>query len=139
VNANAVALAERLGRSNLVKCVRWPYDTQSRANYRKIERRPDAPGGLLMVDLCVPLEQVYDPLAVAKGPSFGADFTMASPQIFIAHFDLLSSPEGRAALRARGLHRDMLRVSLGTEETEQILATFQAVFDPAGYRVRPVW
>ncbi|MFE0190465.1 L-2-amino-4-chloropent-4-enoate dechlorinase/desaturase BesB [Streptomyces sp. NPDC058989] len=131
VNANTLALAACLERHDrLVRRVDWAYDAHSEGNYRKVERRPDAPGGLLMVDLKVPLEQVYDRLAVAKGPSFGAEFTMASPQIFIAHYDLLSTPEGRAALRARGLHRDMLRISVGTEEPERIVETFERALRP---------
>ncbi|TDD38214.1 PLP-dependent transferase [Actinomadura sp. KC06] len=138
VNANAVALARLLQESSLVRGVAWPYDARSRANYRKIERRPDAPGGLLMVDLRVPLERAYDRLAVAKGPSFGADFTMASPQIFVAHFDLLSTPEGRAVLRAHGLHRDMLRISVGTEDPDQILETFEEVFGSPKSPASPV-
>lgn len=52
---------------------------------------------------------------MTKGPSFGAEFAMASPQIFIAHFGLLSTPQGRATLAAR-LHRDMLRISTGIED-----------------------
>jgi cystathionine gamma-synthase len=126
VNANTLVLADWLERrTDAVRHVNWAYEKRSEGNYRKVERQPDSPGGLLMVDLKVPLEYVYDTLAVAKGPSFGADFTMASPQIFVAHFDLLSTPEGRGILAARGLHRDMLRISVGTEEPERIVETLE--------------
>ncbi|MFH9399161.1 L-2-amino-4-chloropent-4-enoate dechlorinase/desaturase BesB [Streptomyces sp. NPDC017638] len=131
VNAGALALVECLDRHpDLVRGTGWPLDARSAANYRKVARRPDAPGGLLMVDLKVPLEQVYDRLAVAKGPSFGAEFTMASPQVFIAHYDLLTTDRGRAALRERGLHRDMLRVSVGTEPPEAVVETFERALRP---------
>ncbi|GHG50789.1 L-2-amino-4-chloropent-4-enoate dechlorinase/desaturase BesB [Streptomyces griseocarneus] len=131
VNSNALALAACLERHDrVVRGVSWAYDAGSHRNYRKVERRPDVPGGLLMVDLRVPIEQVYDRLAVAKGPSFGAEFTMVSPQIFIAHSDLLATPEGRATLRARGLHRDMLRISVGTEDPERIVETFEQALRP---------
>ncbi|MFT2019990.1 L-2-amino-4-chloropent-4-enoate dechlorinase/desaturase BesB [Streptomyces sp. 796.1] len=131
VNANTLVLAHHLERATgVVRSIDWAYDSRSVANYRKVERRPDAPGGVLMVDLKVPLERIYDRLAVAKGPSFGAEFTMASPQIFIAHYDLLATPEGRATLRGRGLHRDMLRISVGTEEPERIVETFERALRP---------
>ncbi|MGX1855154.1 L-2-amino-4-chloropent-4-enoate dechlorinase/desaturase BesB [Streptomyces sp. NPDC055299] len=131
VNANTLALVDCLEQHDrVVRRIAWAYDARSDSNYRKLERRSDSPGGLLMVDLKVPLEQVYDRLAVAKGPSFGAEFTMASPQIFIAHYDLLSTPEGRATLRSRGLHRDMLRISVGTEEPERIVETFEQALRP---------
>ncbi|MFI9308889.1 L-2-amino-4-chloropent-4-enoate dechlorinase/desaturase BesB [Streptomyces triculaminicus] len=126
VNANTLALVACLERHDkVVRSVDWAYGAGSEGNYRKVARRPDAPGGLLMVDLRVSLEQVYDRLAVTKGPSFGAEFTMVSPQVFIAHHDLLTTPEGRATLRARGLHRDMMRISVGTEEPELIVETFE--------------
>ncbi|MEU7049251.1 L-2-amino-4-chloropent-4-enoate dechlorinase/desaturase BesB [Streptomyces eurythermus] len=131
VNANALALAECLERHpDVVRDIGWALDARSAANYRKVARDSGRPGGLLMVDLKVPLELVYDRLAVAKGPSFGAEFTMASPQVFIAHYDLLTTPAGRAALRERGLHRDMLRVSVGTEPPELIAETFERALRP---------
>ncbi|MEV4340077.1 L-2-amino-4-chloropent-4-enoate dechlorinase/desaturase BesB [Streptomyces sp. NPDC049590] len=131
VNANALALAECLDRHpDVVRDTGWALDGRSAANYRKVARDSGGPGGLLMVDLKVPLEQVYDRLAVAKGPSFGAEFTMASPQVFIAHYDLLTTARGRAALRERGLHRDMLRVSVGTEPPELIVEAFERALRP---------
>lgn len=128
VNANAVTLAEVFASRPEVRAVHWAYEPRSEANYRKLERRPDSPGGLLMLDLAVPLERVYDHLPVPKGPSFGAEFTMASAQVFTAHFDLMSTPAGRDVLRAHGLHRDMLRVSVGTEPVDWIAAAFDEAF-----------
>ncbi|MEU2226059.1 L-2-amino-4-chloropent-4-enoate dechlorinase/desaturase BesB [Streptomyces sp. NPDC018347] len=131
VNAGALALARCLERHpGVVRDTGRPLDARSAANYRKVARPTGGPGGLLMVDLKVPLEQVYDRLAVAKGPSFGAEFTMASPQVFIAHYDLLRTERGRAALRARGLHRDMLRVSVGTEPPELVVEAFERALGP---------
>ena len=131
VNANAMVLAEFFHKQPAVRRVHWAYEPRSEANFRKVERHPEAPGGLLMLDLDVPVESVYDHLAVAKGPSFGAEFTMAAPQVFVAHFDLLSDPGGRAVLGAHGLHRDMLRVSVGTEDIDRITATFEEAFHHA--------
>ncbi len=76
--------------------VHWAYEPRSASNYKAVARRDEAPGGLLLLDLAVPLEGVYDRLAVLKGPSFGAEFTVASAQIFVAYFDLLSTEAGRA-------------------------------------------
>ncbi len=127
VNANAMALAQYFQEAPAVRHLYWAYEPRSAGNYKAVARRDEAPGGLLLLDLAVPLETVYDRLALPKGPSFGAEFTMASAQVFVAYFDLLSSDAGRARLRARGLHRDMVRVSVGTEEIDAI----QEVFDDA--------
>jgi cystathionine beta-lyase/cystathionine gamma-synthase len=134
VNANAMVLADFFAGQDLVERVLWAYEPRSADNYRKVARRADSPGGVLMLDLRVPLEQVYDHLAVAKGPSFGAEFTMAAPQVFIAHFDLLSTAAGRSVLRDHGLHRDMLRVSVGTEPIDDLTTVFADAFAHAGER-----
>lgn len=132
VAANTVALVDHFARQPFVRSVRWAYEGRSAATYDRVARRADAPGGLILLDLAVPIETVYDPLALPKGPSFGADFTMAAAQVFIAHFDLLSTAAGRARLAARGLHRDMLRVSVGTESPDQVAAAFDEAFSTHG-------
>lgn len=134
VNANTAVLADFFRQHPAVRQVHYAYEPRSKDNYVSLEKAPISPGGLLMLDLNVRLERVYDQLAVAKGPSFGAEFTMASPQVFIAHFDLLSDPQGRSVLRAHGLHRDMLRVSVGGEDCDRIIQVFDAAFSDA---VRP--
>lgn len=131
VNANTMGVAAYLEERRGVRHVNWAYERRSCANYAQLARRPASPGGLLLIDLDIPLERVYDPLRVAKGPSFGAEFTMASAQVFIAHFDLLSSSEGRRILREHGLHRNMLRLSVGTEPLSDILAALEEVFTAA--------
>lgn len=129
VNAGTMALADFFAGQPLVERVLWAYQSGSAENYRRVQiASDDAPGGLLLLSLRVPLEQIYDHLPVAKGPSFGAEFTMVSPQIFVAHFDLLSTAAGRETLRSHGLHRDMLRVSVGTEPPDEIAGLFADVF-----------
>ncbi|MCK9893724.1 PLP-dependent transferase [Frankia sp. AgB32] len=128
VNRNTMAVVEFLEAQNAVRRVEWAYSDRSARNYTKIHRAPSSPGGLVLLDLAVPIEQIYDPLPFPKGPSFGADFTMASPQVFIAHNDMLATVAGREELRERGLHRDMLRISVGIEEPESLIDGLRQVF-----------
>ncbi len=128
VNRNTMALVEFLEGQNAVRRVEWAYSDRSARNYSKIHRAPASPGGLILLDLAVPIEQVYDPLPFPKGPSFGADFTMASPQVFIAHNDMLATVAGRQELRRRGLHRDMLRLSVGIEDPDSLIDSLRQVF-----------
>jgi cystathionine gamma-synthase len=132
VNANAMVLADFFAGQGAIERVLWAYEPRSAANYRKVERRPDSPGGVLMLDLRMPVESIYDRLELAKGPSFGAEFTMAAPQVFIAHFDLLSTVEGRTQLRDHGLHRDMLRLSVGVEPAADLVTLFADAFARSG-------
>jgi cystathionine beta-lyase/cystathionine gamma-synthase len=124
VNSNTEALVEYFSRWKIVRRVYWAYDEQSRDHYRRLERGPHSPSGLLLLDLAIPLEKLYDRLPRVKGPSFGAEFTMVSPQMFFAHYDLLTTEKGREILHAHRLHRNMLRISVGTEELDRITAAF---------------
>jgi cystathionine gamma-synthase len=62
------------------------------------------------------LSRFYDSLPIVKGPSFGTTFSLASPFAYLAHYDLVSTPHGRAELRAAGLNPYLVRLHVGSEE-----------------------
>jgi cystathionine gamma-synthase len=66
------------------------------------------------------MRQVYDKLNCVKGPSFGLEFTLVSPYLWLAHFDEVTSEQGRAEIRKAGLNPDLLRISVGLEPVEEI-------------------
>jgi cystathionine beta-lyase/cystathionine gamma-synthase len=121
VNGNTLALAEFLRGRQSVKSVRWAYQEGSRASYEQIQRGPERPGGLITLELNRPLAAVYDRLQLAKGPSLGAEFTLVGPYLYHAHYDLVSREEGRQLLRRNGLDPELLRISVGTEETDYLV------------------
>lgn len=127
VNKNTMALVDFFSRSKAVKRVRWAYETQSLRNFEKVHRAPQSPGGIMTLELNVPLATVYDRLPLAKGPSLGADFTLVGPYLYHAHYALVSTEEGRAYLRDSGLDPNLLRVSAGLEETSELIAAFSEV------------
>ncbi|HET8798686.1 MAG TPA: PLP-dependent transferase [Thermoanaerobaculia bacterium] len=127
VNANTMALAELFASRPSVKRVRWAYQTESRRNYERIHRRPASPGGLITLELHMPLEAVYDRLELPKGPSLGAEFTLVGPYLYHAHYSLVRSAEGRSYLASKGLDPNLLRVSAGIEETSELIDAFAAV------------
>lgn len=127
VNANTMALAELFASRPAVKRVRWAYQAESRDNYQRIHRRPGSPGGILTLELNVPLEDVYDRLELAKGPSLGAEFTLVGPYLYHAHYNLVSSDEGRNYLASKGLDPNLLRVSSGVEDPRELIDAFTAV------------
>jgi len=88
--------------------------------------RPSSPGAgsLITVELKGDLRRVYDRLRVVKGPSFGLRYTLATPFLWLAHFELVTSEAGRAEIRASGLDPDLLRISVGAEPPEEIWAAF---------------
>ena len=127
VNANTMALADFFASRPSVKRVRWAYQSESRRNFERIHRRPQSPGGILSLELAVPLAGVYDRLELAKGPSLGAEFTLVGPYLYHAHYGLVSTDEGRRYLTSTGLDPNLLRVSAGVEETQDLIDAFAAV------------
>ena len=71
------------------------------------------------------LHHYYDQLRLPKGPSFGTEFTLAMPYVYLAHFDLLHTPEGRNYLESIGLKSELLRISVGTEPIDEIIRVFE--------------
>ena len=86
-----------------------------------LTRTPDGTGGMITFTLRIPLERFYDRLRLAKGPSFGMKATLISPFMYLAHYDLVTTPAGRAELAASGIDPDLLRLCIGTEPVEELL------------------
>jgi cystathionine gamma-synthase len=48
--------------------------------------------------------------------------TLICPFMFLAHYDMVTTAEGRAVLLANGLDPDLLRLCVGTEPVDDIIA-----------------
>jgi cystathionine gamma-synthase len=117
-----------------VKRVYWPLSPESRANYLRIARAPGAVGGMLSFTLKTPLAEFYDAVRLPKGPSFGMRNSLISPFIYIAHYDLVKSAAGRAELAASGIDPDLLRLSIGSEPVEDIIAALSEALGSDGVK-----
>jgi cystathionine gamma-synthase len=107
-----------------VKDVFWALHPASRGNYLKLARSPDATGGMITFTLreIGALEKFYDKLRLPKGPSFGMKATLICPFMYLAHYDLVTTPAGLAELAASKLDPDLLRLCVGTEPVDEIIA-----------------
>ncbi|KAJ1735564.1 Cystathionine gamma-synthase [Coemansia biformis] len=128
IGRNALAVATLLQASPKVASVRYPKFTTP-ANYARLKRPTSGDagyGGLLSV-FFVGGEQAartfYDHLRCCKGPSLGTNFTLASPYTILAHFHEL---EWAAQY---GVTADLVRISVGLEPTDELLAMFQLALD----------
>ncbi|QYS89772.1 hypothetical protein [Flavobacterium davisii] len=63
-----------------------------------------------------------------KGPSLGTEFTLVMPYVYLAHYDLLQTEKGRNYLLINKLESELLRVSVGLEQIQEILVKFKEVF-----------
>lgn len=122
INRGAPAIVEFLRAHPRIKELYWSHHPASRANYLKIARHPDAIGSMISFVVDMPVAHFYDRLRLAKGPSFGMKTTLICPFIYLAHYDLVTSEDGRATLAAAGLHPELLRLSIGAEPAEDIIA-----------------
>lgn len=130
IHANVPAVVAFLEQHPAVKDVFWALHPGSRENYRRLARAggPDGAaervGSMITFTLREPgaLARVYDRLCLPKGPSFGMTTTLLCPFMYLAHYDLVRTQAGREALVADGLDPDLLRLSVGTEPAEAIVA-----------------
>lgn len=106
-----------------VQDVFWALHPASRDNYLKLARSPDATGGMITFTLrgTGALEKFYDRLRLPKGPSFGMKTTLICPFMYLAHYDLVTTPAGLAELAASKLDPDLLRLCVGTEPVHEII------------------
>lgn len=125
-NTNAAAVIDYLRAHPGVKDVYWSLHPDSRANYLQIARSPEHLGSIISFTVHGDLAATYDRLHLAKGPSFGMETTLICPFIYLAHYDLVTTESGRAELAAAGIDPHLLRLSIGTEPVEDILATLDA-------------
>lgn len=63
--------------------------------------------------------EMFDALETAKGPSLGTNFTLCCPYTLLAHYGEL---EWAAQF---GVHGHLIRISVGLEETEELVAMFE--------------
>jgi len=119
-NDNALKIVEFLKGHPAIEHV-WHPSVTNTANFDIIKRKNGGYGGLLSISLANPKKapKVYDALKLSKGPSFGTPFTLVCPYTLLAHYDELSWCEDC------GVPTNLLRISVGTEPAETIIAAFE--------------
>ena len=80
---------------------------------------------MVAIELHEKIQPFFDALNVMKGPSFGTKFTLVCPYMFLAHYDLVTTDEGRRFLRSIGIDPDLIRISVGTEPISEIIEVFK--------------
>ncbi|HYC72971.1 MAG TPA: PLP-dependent transferase [Opitutaceae bacterium] len=124
IHAGTARVAAFLSGHPAVKDVFWALHPAGRDNYLRLARAPDATGGMITFTLrrLGALENFYDRLRLPKGPSFGMRTTLICPFMYLAHYDLVTTPAGLAELAASKLDPDLLRLCVGTESPDEIIA-----------------
>jgi len=122
INQTAPAIVDFLRQHPRVKNLRWSGHPDSRENFLRLARSPEAFASMISFKVDGSLADFYDRLCLPKGASFGMKNTLVCPFIFMAHYDLVTNPNGLETLRACGLDAELVRLSLGCEPAEDIIA-----------------
>lgn len=122
VNQTAPLVVEFLRQHPRIRNLRWSHHPDSRENFLRLAHRPDAFASMISFTVDGSLTEFYDRLRLPKGASFGMKTTLVCPFIFLAHYDLVTSVSGRETLAACGLDPELIRLSLGCEPAEDIIA-----------------
>ena len=123
INQSTPVVVEFLRTHPRVKSLCWSQHPDSRENFLRLARVPGAYGSMISFKIDGPLADFYDRLRLPKGASFGMKNTLVCPFIFLAHYDLVTSDSGREKLHACGLEPELVRLSLGCESAEDIIAS----------------
>lgn len=126
INDNALKLSEFLRNHPKVANVCYPAFTD-RTAYDAVRKPDGGYGGLMSFTLKdrhkAPV--VYDHLTVNKGPSLGTVYTLSGPYTLLAHYNELDFAA------ANGVDSHLIRVSVGTEDAQDLIARFSAALEAA--------
>ncbi|KAJ4363767.1 Cystathionine gamma-synthase [Ascochyta clinopodiicola] len=128
IGTNAEAICDVLSAHPRVKQVNYPKTSPTRAFYDKCRNPKGGYGGLLSATFYTRADAIafFDNLDTVKGPSLGTNFTLSSPYVILAHY-------GELDWCAKwGVEADLIRFSVGLEETSKLVDTFKRALDAMG-------
>lgn len=125
MNRSTPIIVDWLERHPKVAHVWWSREAASKANFDRIAHHANGPGCMISFSLTIDLAPFYDRVRMAKSPSFGTHFSMMCPFLYLAHYDLVSSTEGRRMLEEKSIPPELVRLSVGLEPVEEIIACLE--------------
>ncbi|VVT52067.1 uncharacterized protein SAPINGB_P003306 [Magnusiomyces paraingens] len=127
INCTTEAVANLFQNNPLIKTVYYPKLNDSRKYYDACKKKDGGYGGLLSIIFHIPkhAQLFYDAVLTAKGPSLGTNFTLTSPYAILAHYCELDY------ISQFGVDRNLIRISVGLENQEDLCKTFQKALDVA--------
>lgn len=119
IDENASYAVKLLMDSPLISDVYYPEFSDTKKYYDEIKSPEGGYGGLISFVFKHPKDAVnfFDSVLLHKGPSLGTNFTLACPYAVLAHYAELDEVE------KWGVDRNLIRISIGLEEREELLNT----------------
>lgn len=129
VGKNTKKLVEYFKSCSFIDKLFYCLQDNSASNYKKLMINEDAYAGVISVTFKKEFQKVYDALNFAKGPSLGTEFTLLMPYVYLAHYDYITSKKGQLFLKEHNLPVDLLRISVGIENIDDIIEEFKKIED----------
>jgi len=125
ISTNTKKVVEYFKTCSYIDTIYYCLDDENKENYSQTIRDDNSLTGIVSVTFNKPFNQIYDKLNFAKGPSLGTEFTLLMPYTYLAHWDLMSTEKGKEFLEEIGLPIDLLRISVGCENIDEIISEFK--------------
>ncbi|KAG7813654.1 hypothetical protein KL921_001200 [Ogataea angusta] len=127
INNNAVQVLEFFEQSPLLERVYYPSTMPSKKHYDALKKPDGGYGGLMSIVFKEQTDAVcfFNNVKLSKGPSLGTNFTLICPYSILAHYQELD------VIEQWGVDRNLVRLSIGLEPTQELLATLKEALDTA--------
>ena len=119
-NQSLIQVVEFLEAHPKIAKVHWAYQSASRESFER-QAGSDSPGCVASFEVEDSFESFYDRLEMLKSPSFGTQFSICCPYVYLAHYKLLKTKDGQKSLASAKLSPKLLRLSVGTEDPDLII------------------
>ena len=127
ISSNTKQLVSYLESCSYIDEVFYCFDKNNKENYSQTIVDDNSFTGVVSVTFNKPINEVYDKLNFAKGPSLGTEFTLLMPYTYLAHYDMIISKKGKKFLKEISLPIDLVRISVGIEPIEEIIKEFERI------------
>ncbi|RXJ98851.1 cystathionine gamma-synthase [Arcobacter sp. CECT 8986] len=127
ISANTKKLIKYFKQSSFIDRIYYCCNEENKKNYEIAMIDDNSYSGLISVTFKKDFRKIYDNLNFAKGPSLGTEFTLLMPYIYLAHYDYIITKKGQDFLKKMNLPIDLLRISVGCENIDDIIDEFKRV------------
>ncbi|PRM90754.1 cystathionine gamma-synthase [Aliarcobacter cryaerophilus] len=127
ISSNTKKLVEYFEKSSYIDEIFYCLSPNYKENYEKLMIDENSLCGIISITFKKDFQKVYDSLNFPKGPSLGTEFTLLMPYTYLAHYDLIISKEGKEFLEKINLPINLLRISVGVENIEDIIEEFEKI------------
>ena len=123
-NATLMQVAQFLSGHEKIKALHWAYQPSNGTLFESIAG-DGSPGCVLSFETTGDFETFYNHLRMLKSPSFGTEFTLCCPYVYLAHYDLTKTKDGLSKLSEAGVSPHLCRLSVGLESADEIIQTLE--------------